>query len=174
MGKEMYTKLTKQDRGITTDTDHTTVNFVDDSTNIISTSNTKTVEEYLDKFYKLLEAVYNINKLKINKDKTELLIVCKQKYRKDTKNIRMTASGHKVKQVSKAKILGYTLSNDLKHDKHISAMTANINNRLYNIRKIAHNSTIKARNILTKAIVIGKLCLCRIRKLLPLWTPSLS
>ena len=72
----------------------------------------------------------------------------------------MTASGHKVKQVSKAKILGYTLSNDLNHDKHISAMTANINNRLYNIRKITHNSTVKARNILTKAIVIGKLNYC--------------
>ena len=72
----------------------------------------------------------------------------------------MTASGHKVKQVSKAKILGYTLSNDLNHDKHISAMTANINNRLYDIRKITHNSTVKARNILTKAIVIGKLNYC--------------
>ena len=88
------------------DINHATVNFVDDSTNIISTSNTKTIEEYLNKFYQLLEAVYNINKLKINKDKTELLIVCKPKSRKDTKNIQMMASGHKVKQVSKAKILG--------------------------------------------------------------------
>merc|ERR1712240_991041 len=160
MEKEIYIKLTKQDRVTTNDTDHTTVNFVDDSTNIISTLDTKTIKQYLDKFYNLLEAVYNINKLKINKDKTELLIICKQKYRKDTKNIRMTASGHKVKQVSKAKILGYTLSNDLKHDKHISALTANINNRLYNIRKISQNSTIKARNILTKAIVIGKINYC--------------
>merc|ERR1712240_336849 len=160
MEKEIYTALTKQDRVITNDIDHTTVNFVDDSTNIISTLDTKTIEQYLDKFYKLLEAVYNINKLKINKDKTELLIICKQKYRKDTKKIRMTASGHKVKQVNKAKILGYTLSNDLKHDKHISTLTANINNRLYNIRKISQNSTIKARNILTKAIVIGKLNYC--------------
>merc|ERR1712240_467954 len=102
-------------------------NFVDDSTNIVSTHDIRTIEQYLEKFYKLLEAVYNINKLKINKDKTELMIICKQRFRKDTKNIRMTASGHKVKV--KAKILGYTLSNDLKHDKHNSALTANINNR---------------------------------------------
>merc|ERR1712240_550491 len=72
----------------------------------------------------------------------------------------MTASGHKVKQVNKAKLLGYTLSNDLEHDKHISALTANINNRLYNIRKVSHNSTINSRNILTKAIVIGKINYC--------------
>ena len=72
----------------------------------------------------------------------------------------MMASGHKVKQVNKAKILGYTLSNNLNHDKHISTLTANINNRLYNIRKITHNTTFKARNILTKAIVIGKINYC--------------
>ena len=160
MDKQIYTKLTQQDTTMVKDINHATVNFVDDSTNIISTSNTKTIEEYLNKFYKLLEAVYNINKLKINKDKTELLIVCKPKYRKDTKNIQMMASGHKVKQVNKAKILGYTLSNNLNHDKHISALTANINNRLYNIRKITHNTTFKARNILTKAIVIGKINYC--------------
>ena len=160
MDREIYTKLTQQDTTKVKDINHATVNFVDDSTNIISTSNTKTIEEYLNKFYKLLEAVYNINKLKINKDKTELLIVCKPKYRKDTKNIQMMASGHKVKQVSKAKILGYTLSNNLNHDKHISALTANINNRLYNIRKITHNTTFKARKILTKAIVIGKMNYC--------------
>merc|ERR1712115_482023 len=67
----------------------------------------------------------------------------------------MMASGHKVKQICKAKILGYTLSNNLNHDKHISTLTANVNNRLYNIRKITHNTTLKTRKILTKATVIG-------------------
>ena len=84
MNKEIYTKLTQHERTTTTNTHHTTVNFVDDSINIISTPNTDTIEEYLDKFYKILEAVYNINKLKINKDKTELLLICKPKYRKKT------------------------------------------------------------------------------------------
>ena len=72
----------------------------------------------------------------------------------------MTASGYKVKQVTKAKILGYTMSNDLKHDKHISALTGNINNRLYNIKRISNNSTVESRKILTKAIVIGKMNYC--------------
>ena len=161
MNKEIYTQLTQHEKTTTTNTDHMTVNFVDDSTNIISTTDTNTIQEYLDKFYKLLEAVYNINKLKINKDKTELLIICKPKFRKkNTKNLQMTASGHKVKQVNKAKILGYTLSNNLNHDKHISTIIANINNRQFNIRKITHNTTVKARNILTKAIVIGKINYC--------------
>ena len=82
-----------------------TVNFVDDSTNIISTSKTNEIADYTNKFYRLLEAVYNINKLKINNDKTELMIICKPKHKGDTKNLQITASGHKVKQVTRRKSL---------------------------------------------------------------------
>ena len=105
----------------------------------------------------LLEAVYDINKLKINNDKTELMVICKPKYRKDTKSIKITASGHKVKQVNKAKILGYTMLNNLNHDKHISTITSNINHRLFNIKKLTQHTTVQSRKILVKAIVIGKL-----------------
>ena len=118
------------------------------------------MQEYINKFYNLLEAVYKINKLKINNEKTELMIICKNKFRKATKHIQITASGHKVKQVTKVKILGYTMQNNLHHDKHIAQITSNISNRLYNIKKLATNTTIKSRLILTKAIVNGKLNYC--------------
>ena len=62
------------------------------------------------------------------------MIICQNKFRKATKHIQITASGHKMKQVTKAKILGYTMQNNLHHDKHIAQLTSNINNRLYNIR----------------------------------------
>ena len=52
------------------------------------------------------------------------------------------------------------MQNNLQHNKHIAQITSNINNRLYNIRKLASNTTIKSRLILTKAIVIGKLNYC--------------
>ena len=88
MDKEIYTRLTQHQPTTANDISHTTVNFVDDSTNIISSSQTNEIADYTNKFYRLLEAVYNINKLKINNDKTELMVVCKPKYRKDTKNIK--------------------------------------------------------------------------------------
>ena len=47
--------------------------------------------------------------------------------------------------------------NNLNHDKHISTITSNINHRLFNIRKLTRNTTVKSRKTLTKAIVIGKL-----------------
>ena len=88
------------------------------------------------------------------------MVICKAKHRKNTKNIQIIASGHKVKQVNKVKILGYTMLNNLHHDKHITKVTSNINHRLFNIKKLTPHTTIKSRNILTKAIVIGKLNYC--------------
>ena len=52
------------------------------------------------------------------------------------------------------------MQKNLRHDKHISQIKSNINNRLYNIKKLANNTTIKSRLILTKAIVIGNLNYC--------------
>ena len=104
-----------------------------------------------------MEAVYNINKLIINKDKTELMLICKNKFRKLTKNLKINASGYKVSQVTKVKILRYTLQSNLQNGSHISKTIANINNRLYGIKKLGSHTNIKSRVILVKAIVIGKL-----------------
>ena len=140
-----------------TNIEHNTVNFVDDLTNIISTNNSTDMQNYINKFYSLLEAVYNINKLIINKDKTELMIVCKNCFRKTTKNIQMYASGYKVNQVPKVKILGHIIQSNLRNDKQINKTISNINNCLYNIKKLGTQTLIKSHTILVKAIVIGKL-----------------
>ena len=113
---------------------HCTVNFVDDSTNIISTTNGHEMNDYINKFYSLLEAIYNTNKLIIKKDKTELMIICKNWFRKITKHIQMNASGYKVNQLSKVKILGYIMQSNLHNDKHIAKTISNINYHIYNIK----------------------------------------
>ena len=119
MHKDIYTALTTHQPTTTNSINHCTVNFVDNSTNIISTTKVNDMQEYFNKFYNLLEAVYNINKLKINNHKTKLMIICKNRFRKDTKHIQMTALGHKVKQVSKSRSSDtecnqtYTMTNTL-------------------------------------------------------------
>ena len=134
MHKPIFSKLTNMPQTISKTIQHLTINFVDDSTNIISTPNAQDIKDYINKFYSLLEAVYNTNKLIINKDKTELMVVCKNKFRKMTKNIQMYANGYKVNQVQQAKILGFTIQSNLKHTKQINTTISNINNRLYNIK----------------------------------------
>lgn len=157
MNNDIYTGLTQHTTTTATKIAHSTVNFVNDSTNITSSQQKDDITEYTNKFYTLLEAVYNTNKLKINNDKTKLMVTCKPKHRKDTKTIKITASGHKVKQVNKAKILGYTMLNNLNHDNHISTITSNINHRSFNIRQLTKHTTVQSRKILLKEIVVGKL-----------------
>ena len=142
MQKKIFTQITHHQQITTKNIDHTTVNFVVDSTNIICTKNPNEIQEYINKFYILLEAVYNANKLIINKDKTELMIICKKRHRQLTKNIQMIASCYKVKQVSHVKILGYIIQNTLCSDRQINKTIANINKRLYNIKKLG-NKKIK-------------------------------
>lgn len=106
MQKQIFTTLTNLPITTSTNIEHTTINFVDDSTNIISTPQVLEIQDYINKFYSLLENIYDTNKLTINKEKTELMIVCKNKHRKQTKSIQMYANGYKVNQVQQAKILG--------------------------------------------------------------------
>ena len=92
MHKEIFTPLTGLPLTTSSNIDHNTINFVDDYTNIISTPNVPEIQDYINKLYTLLELVYNTNKLIFNKDKTELMVICKNIYRKLTKNIQMYAS----------------------------------------------------------------------------------
>ena len=53
-----------------TDIDHYTVQYVYDSTTMISTSDTKDIKTFIDNYFKILEQFYTVNKLTLNQDKT--------------------------------------------------------------------------------------------------------
>ena len=72
--------------------EHHTVQYVDDSSNIIASNNSTQLQIYINKFFKVLEGFYNMNKLLLNADKTKLLITCKPKYRNCTAQITLQAS----------------------------------------------------------------------------------
>ena len=69
----MFSSLTNTQTIEINDIKHTTVNYVDYSTSIISSKTATELQSYLNPFYKLLESYYNINFLKINPNKTKFL-----------------------------------------------------------------------------------------------------
>ena len=91
MTKEIFNKLTNKQTIQNNDIIHTTVNYVDDSTSVISSKTTTQLQTYLDNYYKLLESYYNINYLKINPDKTKFIITCKPTHKQDTKDVMIHA-----------------------------------------------------------------------------------
>ena len=102
MTQETYFQITgKSLRQYDNIHDHTTINFVDDSTNLISFTNNKNISDYLSDFYTLLDCYYNMNKLQINPDKTNLVISCKNKLRQYCKNVSFWADTYEIKQKEK-------------------------------------------------------------------------
>ena len=136
---------------------HTTVNFVDDSTNIISHTNPQQLTLYLTQFYTLLHAFYTINKLKINADKTELLLTCKQHLRHLANTVTMHAHNHTITQKATTKILGAIINNTLTHKDHIHTVTSSIHYRMHTMRHITQYTVHKTRLVIANAIIISTL-----------------
>ena len=91
--------------------DHLKVNYIDDSTNIISGDNANWLTKYLTCYYGLVKKFYDLNKLTINSDKTDLVISCKNKFRHASDTIKFTADQYLVEQKECTKILGFVISN---------------------------------------------------------------
>ena len=111
MTNDIFYKLTDIHTTQYNDIIHTTVNYVDDSTSIISSKTTTQLQTYIDNYYKLLDSYYNINFLKINPYKTKFRITCKPTHRQNTKDIIIHRGKYITKQSDKLEILGTYISN---------------------------------------------------------------
>merc|ERR1712240_539864 len=140
MKDEIFNKITGYPKIYTKEIEHSTINFVDDSTNLIITKDPTKLQTYLNNFYILLQKVHHTNKLIINQEKTELMLICNNKDRKTTRNIQMYADKYRVKQVEKIKILGFHIQSNLHNDAQVAKTIANINNRIYNIKKLGNKT----------------------------------
>ena len=137
--------------------EHDTVNFVDDSTSIIAFKETSQIKPYLTDFFNLLKCYYNINKIKINDDKTQMLLTHKPKHKNTLKNFHFYAGNDKITTKNSIKILGFYITSDLKLDSQIGKLTGQLHNRLYNLRQISRFLTFKNRLSFVKSFIIGKL-----------------
>ena len=66
IGTDQYELITGHKTMTHYDIDHIIINYVDDSTNIISTTDTQKLQQYINKYYILLDNYNNVNYSKIN------------------------------------------------------------------------------------------------------------
>ena len=92
---------------------------IKDSTNIISSYNIDQLQQYIDQYYILLTNYYGINYLKINSDKSTLLVTTRPINRPLTKDFRLTAGDYVIEQSDKIKILGLYFTNGLDNEPNI-------------------------------------------------------
>ena len=65
------------------------VNFFDDSNSIITAEPEVDIEDYTNNYFNLLDIYYNSQKLKINTDKTQLLICSMPRFMSQIENMEM-------------------------------------------------------------------------------------
>ena len=152
-------ELTGEDKINTEKVEHETVNYVDDSNNCIIFEDPSEVDEYLDNFFKVLTAYYNLSKLKLNEDKTALMISSKPKHREEYKDVTIKTNEDEddVKQQKQVKILGFLTNQRGNNDSQISKVISEVSH-MFNIanksRKYMNDRTRKA---FINCHVMGKL-----------------
>ena len=116
---------------------HDTTNFVDDSHSIIGFKDHEKIKIYLEQYFNLLIQFYNINRVKLNTNKTNLMIVSKRKNYNFFKNFTFEAGTDTICNQNSIKILGTIVQNDLNLDKGMNKLTATLHNRIFHIRKVS-------------------------------------
>ena len=157
--KDMYNKVTNNKYKKTFDNtqydeiDHYTINYIDDSTNLISHNNSILLERYLDDFYKLLVEYYNTNNLKINDDKTVLCVVAHYSLKNMANQIKFKAGQFNIEQKSNIKILGYILNSNLSHEHYLNTIISKVNYRLHTFGLINRYMCQKIKILVVTSII---------------------
>ena len=160
MSTDLFYKITGSIYVANDKIDHTTINYVDDSTNIITSQCHKILKEYTDNFYKLLQSYYNINYLKINSDKTKFMIICKPGLRENIKNMTIQCEQYIITQSVKIKILGIYITNALDNTANVNQIIQKVNFRINVLSKMIKFANTKTKKILYESIIISVFTYC--------------
>jgi len=132
-------------------------NFADDTTPYVCDSNLKTVLEKLEYNSELAIAWFEVNYMKLNTDKCHLLI-------SGNKHEHIYAKvGHDVIWESNSvKLLGVTIDNDLKFDKHVSNICLKANRKLSALARVSKFLSFQKRRTLFKSFIESQFKYCPI------------
>ena len=136
--------------------------FADDSTYGVSSKDPKVLEERLNEKYRILANYMGNNRLKLNDEKTHLLIMTtKQKQRLMDIDIQIKTTTEPIEPKSSEKLLGVWIKNDLKWAEYIqnseNSLLKQLNTRLNALRKICQVASFRARLMVANGIFNSKL-----------------
>ena len=134
---------------------HKTINYVDDSTNMVTFRCKNDISKYLSDYYTLLDSFYNINKLLINADKTKFIIISNKKQRNNLSDVHFYANQFRIDQSNIIKILGTFIHFNLNYDHQVNSIVSKMSNRLYQLRKLKPVTNFKTRITIINAMKIG-------------------
>ena len=136
--------------------------FADDSTYSVASVDQDILEQKLNEKYAVLANYMANNKLKLNDDKTHLLIMTtKQKQRIINIEIKISTPTEDIKPIKSEKLLGIFIQDDLKWTDYVQnnekSLLKQLNTRLNALKLISNVADFKTRLMVANGIFCSKL-----------------
>merc|ERR1711895_312920 len=155
MGTDLYGRITKETPIKSEIINHKIIQYVDDTNNVIYGNNAVEIENYSNSYFKLIESFYTINRLKLNPDKSRVMVVCRPNRREETKNFVLKAGKYVIEQKDKIKVLGIYFTSGLSNHVNISNIISKVNFRMNTMREAFKFSDKNTKIIFLKSMVVS-------------------
>ena len=132
-----------------------------DDTLILSTLRQQTLEhdiKDLDTKLSLLFQAFSQMKLRVNPDKTEVMLISSRKQKLNL--AKLDLAGENLTLQPSFKSLGITIDQHFSLTRHINSVTASCYNELRKLYKIRHYLTIETRKLVVQNLIISRLDYC--------------
>ena len=145
------------------------VTFVDDATSYYGHHDSEEVTRVINKNFKAIEVYMNANQLKVNSDKTHLLVICKSgggevQSRLSAERraaVTLTAGGESIVQSDSELLLGATVHYSGNWGAMIrdgkASLQAQLRNRVNALKKICQYADLKTRKSVASGLIQSKL-----------------
>ena len=139
-----------------------TVCYVDDGTYSIGSPDPAVLSDTLTNQYNKISKYMVSNKLVINDDKTNLIVMAKKGAWVNREAVELQAGEHTIQPIKTVKLLGGHISEDLKWKEHLltneSSVIRQITSRVNGLCLISARATFKTKLMVANGIVISSLC----------------
>ena len=145
--------------------------FADDSSYSFSSKDADTINENLCNKYKTIADFMSCHELKLNSDKTHLLVLRSDAARRANSDfsVSLDTQSDIINPSKSEKLLGGIIGQNLKFTEHIQdheeSMLKILNNRLNALKKVSYAASFKTRKMIANGIIIS-----RMLYLIPLWS----
>ena len=144
--------------------------YADDSTYTATGNDPKELSDKLSHKYAVLADFLTSNKLKVNDDKTHLLVMStrQKRYHRDTSTITINTPTATITPSVVERLLGAQVHQDMRWKEHIvdskDALIKSLNKRVGAIKKMSKTTSFKTRKMIANGIFMSKLIY-----LMPVW-----
>ena len=116
------------------------------------------MKTYIENYMLLLKKYYTINKLKINTEKTKIMLIATDKKRtKNDLEFELNIEGKVIKEVESARLLGVEIMNNFSWEKQVEETIRECSSRLSGLYKISKNVNQEQRKKLAEGAILSRL-----------------